>query len=259
MENLFSQYASHIRDIKLDQVLNSNMIPSKFLLGSSDGLTSHYIPFDHINTKAKVVLVGITPGFTQWKNAIREAQKKILSGSSRDEALAAAKITGAFSGAMRPNLVALLDSIGIQHWLKISSCETLFCSHSELVQSTSILSHPILVRGENYNGTPNMVKTPFLQRQILDYFSQEIKQLKNPLFIPLGPKVSEGVAWLVNEGIIKEDRVLNGLPHPSGANAERIAYFLGRKHRDALSTKTNAGQLDASRKTLLSRMQMLLD
>jgi hypothetical protein len=259
MENLFSQYAAHIRDIKLDQVLTSKMIPTKFLLDSSGDLTSHYIPFDYINTKAKVVLVGITPGFTQWKNAVGEAQKKILSGSSLDETLVAAKITGAFSGAMRPNLVALLDSIGVQNWLKISSCETLFGRHSELVQSTSILRHPIFVRGENYNGTPSMVKTPFLQRQILDHFSQEISQLKNPLFIPLGPKVSEGLAWLVKEGIIKEDRVLNGLPHPSGANAERIAYFLGRKHRDALSSKTNAEQLDAARKTLLYRMQMLVD
>jgi hypothetical protein len=29
--------------------------------------------------------------------------------------------------------------------------------------------------------------------------------------------------------------VLVGLPHPSGANAERIAFFLGRKAQHALS------------------------
>ena len=34
------------------------------------------------------------------------------------------------------------------------------------------------------------------------------------------------------------------MPHPSGANAERIAYFLGRKSREALCAKTDPAKLD---------------
>jgi hypothetical protein len=43
-----------------------------------------------------------------------------------------------------------------------------------------------------------------------------------------------GARQLVRKGVLDAARVPNGLPHPSDANAERIAYFLGRKARDAL-------------------------
>ena len=42
--------------------------------------------------------------------------------------------------------------------------------------------------------------------------------------------------------------------HPSGANAERIAYFLGRKSRDQLSVKTNPDKIDAARTALLRQI-----
>ena len=37
------------------------------------------------------------------------------------------------------------------------------------------------------------------------------------------------------------------MPHPSGANAERISYFLGRKPRERLSAKTDPHKLDGAR------------
>jgi hypothetical protein len=256
-KNHFSQYAPAIRSLNLSAVTDANSIPKEFLLEQDGKLTAHYTPFDSVNPAAKVVLVGITPGFTQWKNAMAEAQRQLLAGAAPEAARLAAKRTGAFSGAMRPNLVNLLDAIGLQRWLGIGSCEALFGAHTALVQTTSILRHSVFVDGENYNGTPSMIKTPFLQKQLLDHFAGEAAELANPVYIPLGPKVSEGLRWLANEGVVMEDRILGGLPHPSGANAERIAYFLGRKHRSSLSAKTSAAQLDAARDALLLRVSNL--
>jgi hypothetical protein len=102
-----------------------------------------------------------------------------------------------------------------------------------------------------------MIRTPFLRDQILAHFSQEAAQLNDPVFIPLGPKVTETMAWLAEQGVINKDRILDGLPHPSGANAERIAYFLGRKEKSALSVKTNAAQLDTLKSTLMLRVASL--
>jgi hypothetical protein len=48
--------------------------------------------------------------------------------------------------------------------------------------------------------------------------------------------------------------VLNGLPHPSGANAERIAYFLGKKAKESLSVKTNPATLDSAKCKLIFKM-----
>jgi len=58
--------------------------------------------------------------------------------------------------------------------------------------------------------------------------------------------------------VIRAGRVLHGLPHPSGANAERVAYFLGRKERAALSSKTNGAQIDTAREGLLAQMEALI-
>lgn len=252
--NLFSKYAAAIRTCDLDIVTTPDQIPSDFLLGQNGSLTSHYIPFDHVNSVAKLVLVGITPGFSQWKTAMREAQRQLRSNASLELALLNAKRTGGFSGTLRPNLVALLDRVGMHRFLKISSCDTLFGQHNNLVQTTSILRHPVFLSGKNYSGAPGMVRTPFLKNQILEHFAKEVAAMHDPVYVPLGPKVSEGLAWLASEGVIRQDRVLDGLPHPSGANAERIAYFLGRKKKQALSIKTNADSLDATRALLLLKI-----
>jgi hypothetical protein len=44
------------------------------------------------------------------------------------------------------------------------------------------------------------------------------------------------------------------LPHPSGANAERIAYFLGKKEAGQLSSRTRADVLDAGREDAMRRV-----
>ncbi|AOJ17111.1 hypothetical protein [Burkholderia vietnamiensis] len=255
--NRFAHFASTIQTLDLDRISKPADIPATFTLGRDGALTSHYIPFDYVNTTARLVLVGITPGFTQWKNAMREAQRQLATGASMDAAHLAAKRTGAFSGAMRPNLIALLDHIGLHRWLGLASCDQLFGASAHLVQTTSILRHPVFVDGTNYNGTPGMVRTPFLQQQIEAHFAEEAKTLSKAVFVPLGPRVSEGLDWLASRGVMPADRILHGLPHPSGANAERIAYFLGRKARSALSAKTDATRLDSINRDLNDRVLKL--
>jgi hypothetical protein len=75
----------------------------------------------------------------------------------------------------------------------------------------------------------------------------------------MGASVGEGLDWLAAQGVLRADRILHGLPHPSGANAERVAYFLGRKDRSALSSKTNGAQLDAAREALQAQMASLME
>jgi hypothetical protein len=62
---------------------------------------------------------------------------------------------------------------------------------------------------------------------------------------------------LQGKGLLKAEQLLDGLPHPSGANAERISYFLGGKPREKLSSKTNAAVLDAAKARLLAKLVTL--
>jgi hypothetical protein len=254
----FSDYATAILQTDLDAVRAPGDIPDAFLLARAGRVEARYIPFDYVNPDARVVVVGISPGFVQWKNAMRAAQQGLRDGLPLPELLRAAKYTGAFSGAIRPNLVALLDHIGLQHWLGIASCATLFGAHAHLMHVTGALRQAIFVDGANYNGaSPNMLTTPLLQEQLLAWFGAEALQLRDAVFVPLGPKVSLALSWLAGRGLLDEARILHGLPHPSGANAERIAYFLGRKEKSALSSRTNGSQIDADRLALRAKMAAL--
>ena len=257
-EPLFPRYRDTIRSLDLGQVAAPARIPDAFLLGREGRYSAHYIPFESVHPQARIVVAGITPGFVQWKNAMREAQRQLAAGSDDAVVLRAARLAGAFSGAIRPNFVALLDAIGAQRWLGIASCATLFGADAGLVQVSAILRHPVFVDGKNYSGSPSPLRKAFLREQVLRWFAQEARQLPDALYIPMGASVSETLDWLVAEGVIPAGRVLHGLPHPSGANAERVAYFLGRKERAALSSKTNGARIDAARERLLAQMAALM-
>jgi hypothetical protein len=102
-----------------------------------------------------------------------------------------------------------------------------------------------------------MTKTPLLKSLMLEHFANEAVQFKHALFIPLGPVVSDGLNWLAKEGVLRPHQILHGLPHPSPANAERIAYFNGKKDRAALSIKTNADKLDVARTNLIAQINSI--
>ena len=254
---LFEHFAPVIRSLSANELAGAASLNAKLRLAVEGGVEVCYAPFEFINPLARVVIVGITPGRTQMLNALVEARCQLDQGSDAAVTLKAAKRTGAFSGAMRPNLVALLDHIGLNRWLGIPTCGEFFGASEHLVQTASVLRNPVFVSGENYNGTPNMIKHPLLRDQLMTYFGADVKSMPNAVFVPLGDKVSEALHFLATQGVLARDRILDGLPHPSGANAERIAYFLGTKNRVALSVKTNPEKIDLARKDIMRRVLAL--
>ena len=205
MPATFPAFRDLILDTDPDGVSTPAHIPDGFLLARAGNVKTHYIPFDYVNRAARLVLVGISPGFVQWKNAVREARRLLAQGAADDEVLRAAKYTGAFSGAIRPNLVALLDHVGLRRWLGIAGCASLFGEHAHLMHVTAVLRHPVFVNEKNYNGaSPNMVTTPLLQAQLLDYFAAEAAALPDALYVPLGPKVGLALDWLAARGVSRQ-------------------------------------------------------
>ncbi len=217
-----------------------------------------YSPFDHIARHAKLVIVGITPGRAQAINAAVAARAQIQSGRSAEEALRAAKLTASFSGGgTRNNLVRMMDGIGLNSLFDIATTASLFTEASEQVHFTSALRYPVFVNGENYNGNPHMLKTPILREMIETYLVEEAEALRDAVWIPLGPKPAIALQHLAVLGLLRSEQILDGMPHPSGANAERVAAFLGTKPLDQFSSKTNATQIMAAKKNLIEKIALL--
>ena len=80
--------------------------------------------FDYVNPKAEVVIVGITPGNSQLKG-------DRVGLSTRE-----VKRMNAFAGSMRPNLVNMLDYIGVNRLLGIESCRSLWEEEFDKVDMT---------------------------------------------------------------------------------------------------------------------------
>ncbi|MEN8261759.1 MAG: hypothetical protein ABFS02_14540 [Pseudomonadota bacterium] len=253
---IHAQYLEKLRNFAAR--FSMGELPEPFLMETSGCLSSYYAPFDAVNDNAQVVLVGITPGIQQAVNAFNAAKAVLNNGGSFLEAVTSGKATGSFSGNMRAPLIEMLDHVGLQAVLGLDSCAQLFGARRDLIHTTSVLRYPVLRDGKNYNGTPSMTKDAFLRERMKNQFAEEVQALPpTALYVPLGPNVSAALEYLAEHGVIDRGRVMSGLPHPSGANAERIAYFLGKKAREALSNKTNPEKLDAAKDKILARLGSL--
>lgn len=254
---LLDRFTPLLTSISESDLQADSTLGGRLALAASEGVTISYAPFDHIERGARLVIVGITPGAQQASNALCEARRQLLLGADHAKVLKAAKVFASFSGPMRSNLVAMLDHIGLNRWLNVSTTADVWSTRSELVHFTSGLRYPVFIDGKNYSGSPPMAGTPVLRDLLIRCLGEEVKALPNAVWVPLGPKATEGVSIFVKAGLLPSDRVLSGLPHPSGANAERIAYFLGRKERAMLSKKTSADAIDAARNRLVAQIAKL--
>lgn len=253
MESIkLENFSDQIIALNHQDLEGAEKLPGPLLITNIGPYETFYSPFDYINEDAKVVIVGITPGMQQAKNALLKAREVLKAGGTVDQARKEAKVFASFSGAMRNNLVHMLDHIGLNQYLEIDSAQSLFHENDNLVHFTSALRYPVFKDGKNFNESPLKLK-----EQVMAWFAEECKILRNAIYVPLGPKVVEVLELMVGLGILKSEQVLTGLQHPSGANAERVAYFLGRKERSSLSAKTNPDTIDKAKQSVLSKMRFL--
>ncbi|MPR06296.1 hypothetical protein [Microvirga tunisiensis] len=258
MENLLPRFAEIIAAASQTEIQSDPSLGGHLVLDRQDPFCVTYAPFDYVNSRARVVLVGLTPGRQQAVNALLEARRQLVAGHDIDAASKAAKETASFSGPMRQTLVDMLDHVGLNRCLGMKSCQYLFGTHAGLVHYTSALRYPVYLKGANYSGSSKVTTHPMLRRYVSECLAAEVSQLRDAVWIPMGPWSAAALSRLVREGKLDHDKVLDGLPHPSPANAERSAYFLGRKAKAHLSVKTNPDLIDTARAKLISRVASLV-
>ena len=252
----FHQYAPVLHELTDAAFADAGRIDPRLSIARDGKLTVHYAPFDHIETRARLVLVGLTPGHQQMRIALATARDALLDGAGMAEASAQAKRTASFAGPMRNTLSKMLDHIGLQTVLGYASCQEIW-DIPGAVHYTSALRYPVFVNGKNYSGTPSPLKRPLLRQFIENELAAEARMLPNAIWLPLGGGAAEALRHLVEHGVLARERVFDGLPHPSGANAERVAYFTRRKKRQDLSSKTSPDRIDANRRALEERVAQL--
>jgi hypothetical protein len=205
-------------------------------------------------TNPEIWILGITPGWNQMRIAYEGAAAALEHGSSPAEASAKMKPNVAFAGTMRNNLVAMMDELGFPEVFGISTSADLF--GSELLRTGSVLKYPVFNGSQNntqndtrnstrnyiqnyirnYNGhTPNPIKHPALRQMIDTVLAGELKSIGRCLILPLGKAVESVLQYSVSRGLVNDDQILSGFPHPSGANGHRKKQF--EQHRERLQSE----------------------
>jgi len=203
---------------------------SQLRLLRDGSLSIFYDACDWVNTSAKVMLVGITPGFHQATEGLREAQRCLREGLTNEETLRCANTVGSFSGPMRANLVTMLDGIGLAGALGLSSSAQLFGADRHLLASASAISYPVFVNGENYGGSnPSLTRHPLLRSLVRACLGARAGMAARALVVPLGKAAQDAVALLIADGLLDQGRCLLGFPHPSGANGWRARQYAARR------------------------------
>lgn len=220
----------------------------RLLMDSSGDLKIYYAPFEYINPSARIVLVGITPGPTQMVNANNEARLSLQAGRSHAEAIQSAKNVGAFSGEpLRGNLIKQLNHWGFHQWLSLRDSSDFFSTSRHLVHTTSLLRYPVFVNDGDYRGSPDMTKNALLRKYLLDNFVAEVETLKDAVFVGLGPQVQKVLDRLIQERVLRADRVVGGMLHPSGNCTYRINYLIGDR-KGPVPHATNPEPYDQGRR-----------
>lgn len=233
MKHTLNEYIDRIKRLpSKEKYTKEDLIGSEFLIDEEKEIKVYYAPHnEYINRKAKVFIVGITPGFQQMSTAISEAKKGIEAEYEIEEIQYKCKVAGRFSGSLRKNIISMLDEIKLNEALEIDSCKELFEEKDYLLHTTSLIPYPVFIKGKNYTGhTPKLIKSDFLMKYVYDNFIEELKELDNILIIPLGKAVEEVLDSLVKINILNKNQILSSFPHPSGANGHRLVQLRENKN-----------------------------
>ena len=215
-----SKFLNQIRSLK--KINKSTITNKNFLIKREDNIEIYYAPFDYINSKAKIMIVGITPGLQQ----MLQSYEAVNEGRSLKEV----KDLSSFKGSMRTTLIKYLDALNINKKLKIKSCESLFNINSKYLHSTSLIKYPVFDKGRNYSGS-GLLKKKILLDFLEAHFVKELKKLDKTIIVPLGNTVSSTIDYLNNEFKLNLKCFLKGFPHPSGLNVRKDIQFKENKVR----------------------------
>lgn len=186
----------------------------------------HWAPFEPLNTQAEIVLIGLTPGYSQALAALRALRSGLRRGQAPGRAIVEAKTAGAFVGEIRDPLARMLNFMKIPRRMGVRDAASLLDQHGMRVHLTSALRYPVFRVGEDagagerkgYSGVERMLRTPWMRQMVETLLADELLALPNARVFPMGQPARAAVEHLVARGVLSGERVYYGMQHPSPGN-----------------------------------------
>ena len=188
--------------------------------------SEHYAPgFELVNPKARVALIGYTPGRSQGENAW-SALKQTAHRSPPLSRLEVCHEAAAFSG-LRSRIDQMADQAGLLKHLSLSSL-----SDRASVAMTSRWVFPVFNNGKNYTLNPQACqRNSWLAKRCSEHLQDlfaTCSDLDAAVFLGDGKSAIKALELHQSLADIPQQVEVYVLPHPSGANNGRISAFLSQ-------------------------------
>ena len=117
-----------------------------------DGIEILWAPFDYVNPKARLLIVGVTPGPEQAIRSYRAVRDAFAKGLDPQNNLEKIKAEASFRGkVIEPNLMSLLEHSGVAERVGIDNIDLLWTDEAPKVHFTSTIRYPTFIHGALYN------------------------------------------------------------------------------------------------------------
>lgn len=91
-----------------------------------------------------------------------------------------------------PHLVAVLPNSFCN-----KSRHLIICTAIARPNGLGVLRYPVFVKDDDCRGSPDMTNHPLLRKYLLENFAAEIEELKDAVFVGLGPQTQKVLARLI--------------------------------------------------------------
>jgi hypothetical protein len=221
---MFSEFKSYEALLPTTAPASLEDLPLELQIYADDKIEVWYSPMGAATEDPKIWILGITPGWNQMQIAYALAADALKNGVRSNKTATMKQPAVAFAGSMRNNLVSMMDELGFADILSVSTSANLF--GSEHLRTGSVLKYPVFSRGSNYAGhSPKPVSHPVLKEMVDVVLANELKASEACMVLPLGKAVESVLQYSTSKGLLDQDRILSGFPHPSGANGHRRKQF----------------------------------
>lgn len=216
----------------------------------------NYVPFEHENEDAQLILVSTTPGHTHVKLAAYLTAAMLKDRQSGRVIQREHKRQIELGGPMtRPNLIRMLDHFDIPELVGAASASQLWESEFHRLQSLAMIPHAATRRGLTFDGSlDELLAEPILRDAFETQFLSRMRQVReDALFVALGRTAWAGLQYAADQGIVPASQLLGMMPVPARAGS-MVRYFLREVEATALSkndpVRHRVAWLDEAHETL---------
>lgn len=187
-----------------------------------------YVPYEHRNEDARLMLVSTTPGHTHVRLAASLTDELLRAHSPGRVIQREHKRRVELGGGMvRPNLIRMLDHFRVPELIEQPHAAALWNEGFPLVQPLALLPHATTRRGLAFDGPlEELLGVPMLRMVFEELFLAALRQCRaDAVYVGLGRTAWAGLLHAVHLGLLSRHQLIGMMPVPARAGS-MVRYFL---------------------------------